>query len=96
MVDLATTFGMAMSFPFVVWWLVFVVNVVVGVVVIVRCFATGGAVIVAVVDDAAFGVGCLCRGSAIVFSVISTATIAITVAIVETVGRKVLFGGCCW
>ena len=69
----------------VVWWLVFVVNVVVGVVVIVRCFATGGAVIVAVVDDAAFGVGCLCRGSAIVFSVISTATIAITVAIVDEI-----------
>ena len=57
MVDLATAFGMVMTFPVVAWWLVFVVNVVIGVVVVVRCFATGGAVGVAVaVDDVGFGV----------------------------------------
>jgi len=76
------------------------IGVIVVVIVVVSVVATGGAVGVAVaVDDVGFGVwsGLRCWGpAATTDNSATTATTAITVAIVETVRRKVLLGGCCW
>ena len=91
---------LALSFPLVVC-IVGSIGVIVVVIVVVSAVATNGAVCIAVaVDDVRFGVwsGLWRWGPAATTD--SSAATATTVAIVETVGRKVwgeeLLGGCCW
>ena len=93
---------LALSFPLVLRWLesCIVDSIIVVNIVVVSVVATGGAVgVVVAVDDVGFGVwsGLRCWGPAATSdSSATTATTAITVAIVETMGRKVLLGGCRW